>query len=73
MKCQILFSRKNKKDISKCCPLKFLPSMQSIKQMFWIILAKALLMIIKNICFHGETRKYNLWLKKKYLIWGTGA
>ena len=30
MKCQILFSRKNKKNISKCL-LKFLPSMQSIK------------------------------------------
>ena len=27
MKCQILFSRKNKKNISKDCPLKFLPSM----------------------------------------------
>ena len=27
MKCQILFSRKN---ISKCCLLKFLPSMQSV-------------------------------------------
>ena len=31
MKCQILFSRKNKKKISKCCLLKFLPSMQSVK------------------------------------------
>ena len=29
MKCQILFVRKNKKIISKCCLLKFLPSMQS--------------------------------------------
>ena len=28
MKCQILFSRKNKKNISKCRLLKFLPSMQ---------------------------------------------
>ena len=30
MKCQILFSTKNKKNISKCCLLKFLPSMQSV-------------------------------------------
>ena len=30
MKCQILFSRKNKKSISKCRLLKFLPSMQSV-------------------------------------------
>ena len=31
MNCQILFSRKNIKNISKCCLLKFLPSMLSIK------------------------------------------
>ena len=31
MKCQILFSRKNKKNISKYCLLKFLLSMQSVK------------------------------------------
>ena len=30
MKYQILFSWKNKKNISKCCLLKFLPSMQSV-------------------------------------------
>ena len=30
MKCQILFSRKNKKSISKCCLLKSLPSMPSV-------------------------------------------
>ena len=29
IKCKILFSWKNKKTISKCCLLKFLPSMQS--------------------------------------------
>ena len=27
MKCRIIFSRKNKKYISECCWLKFLPSM----------------------------------------------
>ena len=32
MKCQILFSRKNKKNISKCHLLKFLPSMQSVTE-----------------------------------------
>ena len=31
MKCQILFSRKNKINFSNCRLLKFLPSMQSIK------------------------------------------
>ena len=30
MKCQILLSRKDKKNISKCCLLKFLPSIQSV-------------------------------------------
>ena len=30
MKCQILFSRKDKKNISKCRLLKFLPSIQSV-------------------------------------------
>ena len=31
MECQILFSRKNKTNISKCYLLKFLHSMQSVK------------------------------------------
>ena len=31
MKCQILLTRKNKKNISKCLLLKFLSSMQSVK------------------------------------------
>ena len=30
MNCQIIFSRKNKKNISKLCLLKILPSMQSV-------------------------------------------
>ena len=30
MKCQILFSRKNKKIVKKCRFMKFLPSMQSV-------------------------------------------
>ena len=29
MKCQILFSRKNKENISKCCLLEFLPRVLS--------------------------------------------
>ena len=33
IKCHTLCSRKNKKNISKCCLLKFLPSMQSVKVM----------------------------------------
>ena len=32
MKCQILFSRKNKKNISACRLLKFLPSLESINE-----------------------------------------
>ena len=36
MKCQILFSRKNKKNISEGCLLKFLLSMQSIKNLTFI-------------------------------------
>ena len=31
MKCQILFSGKNKKNISKCCLLKILPRVLSVK------------------------------------------
>ena len=31
MQCDSLFSGKNKKNISKCHQLKFLPSMQSVK------------------------------------------
>ena len=34
MKYQILFSRKNKKNISKCHLLKFLPSMQSVNEFY---------------------------------------
>ena len=33
MECQILFSGKNKKNISKCRLLKILPSMQSVRDM----------------------------------------
>ena len=31
MKCHILFSEKNKKNISKCCLLKILPRVLSVK------------------------------------------
>ena len=34
MKCQILFSGKNKKNISKCHLLKILPRVLSVKQYF---------------------------------------
>ena len=34
MTCRIQFSRKNKKNISKCRVLKFLPSMQSVNQSY---------------------------------------
>ena len=56
MKCQILFSRKNKENISKCHLLKFLPSLQSVKSgiktyillyvttkwLFWVLFKSAL-------------------------------
>ena len=42
MKCQILFSRKNKKNILKCCLLKFLPSMQSVKMSAAVVMIIAL-------------------------------
>ena len=43
MKCQSLFSGKNKKDISECHMLKFLPSMQRVKgQIACIEIARAL-------------------------------
>ena len=34
MKCQGIFSEKNKKNVSNCCPLKFLPSMLSVNNLF---------------------------------------
>ena len=37
MRCQILFSRKDKKNISKCRLLKFLPSMQSVNKKYTIL------------------------------------
>ena len=37
MKCQILFSGKNKKNISKCRLLKILPRVLSVKQMFFVL------------------------------------
>ena len=39
MKCQILFSRKIRKNISKCLLLKTLPNMQSVKREFFFIIA----------------------------------
>ena len=40
MKCQILFSGKNKKNISKCRLLKILPRVLSVKGFFFIFFMK---------------------------------
>ena len=37
MKCQILFSEKNKKNISKCRLLKILPRVLSVKPYFVVV------------------------------------
>ena len=38
MKCQILFAGKNKKNISKCCMLKILPRVLSVKSYWWVLM-----------------------------------
>ena len=46
MKCQHLFSVKNKKNILKCCLLKFLPRVLSIKMLIIGSICK-----VKGTCF----------------------
>ena len=62
MKCQILFSEKKKKK-SKCCLLKFLPSMLSIKLWYSSQLSKALL------SSDGMDAKIALGLPSRHLSW----
>ena len=40
MNCQILFSGKNKKNISKCCQLMILPRVLALKSNWWLIIIK---------------------------------
>ena len=60
MKCQILFSRKNRNNISKCCLLKFLPSMQSVKylaqdKVFFFFRPKSM-----NSCIYPNSRQKHM-------------
>ena len=49
MKCQILFSGKNKKNISKCCLLKILPRVLSVKPPLVF-----LLIVPKHSCYSSS-------------------
>ena len=60
MKCQTMFSRKNKENILKYHLLKFSPIVLSIKSIF--AKGKALLMSTHNLCFRGELRKLFPWI-----------
>ena len=53
MKCQILFSGKNKKNISKCRLLKFLPRVLSVKV---AVVERLLYIFIKPVmfCYHSH-------------------
>ena len=62
MKCQILFSGKNKKNISKCHLLKILPRVLRVNDGFSEMLTSS------NMCFCEERRrKKKLWIS--LLIW----
>ena len=51
MNCQILFSKKNEKSVSKCRLLTLLPSKLSVNG---ITLPQYFPMSTNNVCFHGE-------------------
>ena len=46
MKCQNLFSSKNKKNILKCCLLNFLPSMLSVKNVIFVVVGLELILLV---------------------------
>ena len=59
MKCQILFSGKNKKNISKCRLLKILPRVLSVKRMLSLFdHLSVLFKIIHNTHYYGTTLIY---------------
>ena len=51
MKCQILFSGKNRKNISKCHLLKFLPGMQGVKMLNKILTDNILVSFLLSCAF----------------------
>ena len=57
-KCQILFSRKNKKNIWKC-PLKFLSSMQSVKFDTAQVITNRLIYMYQEILSSGRALKHS--------------
>ena len=54
MKCQIQFCRKNKKNISECHQLKFLPSMQNVNTVEYLGFMKVLFCVhfVGHTCLH---------------------
>ena len=69
MKCQVLFSRKNKKKIKKRCLPKFLPSMQSVSH--FSVKLKILLLQVRSA--HKKVKVQKLRKKKKIIAldnWG---
>ena len=59
MQCQILLSRKNEKNISKCCLLKFLQSMQSVKRIIPSVKGRKYLLIsLEGIFMSLKCRLY---------------
>ena len=64
MKCQILFSGKNKKNISKCCLLKILPRVLSVN--VERDLKHQTIFIVKT--FHMHSSKLSSVLSKFILV-----
>ena len=63
MKCQILFSGKNKKNISKCCLLKILPGVLSVnKPTVHILPVFVTLSWLQVSCFLFSTEKDRFFL-----------
>ena len=67
MKCRILFSGKNKKNISKCHLLMILPGVLSVKQVYFIILPVLVTEIAGLVANSVLIPHHSLW----HLIWST--
>ena len=64
MKCQNLLSGKNKKNILKCCLLKFLPSMQSANR--YDVQCKK--RTIPDLPVHAQSDQGSLFLLIQYIL-----
>ena len=58
MKCQIIFSRKNKKNISKYRLLNFLPSMQSVRNCLFCVFLYRNVILYFSLMFDHRTRSH---------------